>query len=81
MFQTKTAKVSTNADIKQVVTQNSKEIQRSNNYKKYQECKKDHKKKISCHNIWYAPRGHTPKTCIFGKLPQVCAFCVSSKNI
>ena len=39
-----TAKVSTNADIKLAVTQDSKEIQRSDDYKKFQECKKDDKK-------------------------------------
>ena len=38
-----TAKVSTNADIKLAVTQDSKEIQRRDDYKKFQECKKDDK--------------------------------------
>ena len=45
VFQTKTDKVSTNADMKLPVTQDLKEIQRSDNYKKYQECKKDDKNK------------------------------------
>ena len=45
VFETKTCKVSTNADIKLPVTQDSKEIQRSDNYEKYQECKKDDKNK------------------------------------
>ena len=35
VFQTKTGKVSTNADIELAVTQNSKDIQRNDNYKKY----------------------------------------------
>ena len=35
VFQTKTAKVSTNADIELAVTQNSKDIQSNDNYKKY----------------------------------------------
>ena len=39
-----TAKVFTSADVKLPVTQDSKEIQRSDNYKKFQECKKDDKK-------------------------------------
>ena len=49
--ESKTAKVFTNADMKPAVTQDSKEIQRSDDYKKFQECKKDDKKIISCHNI------------------------------
>ena len=78
--ESKTAKVFTNTGMKPAVTQDSKEIQRSDDNKKFQECKKDDKKIISRHNIWYAPIRQTTLTCIIDKLPQVCAFCVSSKN-
>ena len=44
VFQMETAKVSTNADIKLAVTQDSKEIQRSDDYKNFRNAKKMTKK-------------------------------------
>ena len=80
VFETKTGKVSTNADMKLPVTQDLKEIQRSDNHKKYQEYKKDDKNKyfMSKHLIC-THKAHPINMLIWQITSTMCLLCIIQK--